>query len=679
MVMDQLHIPIMSGLSRYKDGSLIGTGNIVVYCLKVLFLSPILGIALGLLTVICLRFPDRRVNKTDIVIQIAISISCAYLSFYIGEGVLHLSGVLTCVSAGIVLAVLAPPLILEPETFYDTWELIGWIANTLIFLVAGLMIGNMNFTPTSYDFAVILIVYLLLLLTRSLVTMLLFPLLRSLGYGLTVNEAIFNVWGGLRGAMVIALTFVFTESAREKNLYTTPEEGDKAFFIIGCATGLNLLINGTSTCFVLEKLGLIEIKRSDVMQHYARKRIQDEVKSTVKRINDLRSFHHLQFAIDENVWSSNNLRDTEIKKRRASLNHFFEDSGALSGEEKTVRRQSRLSAYNLHLFNEVDEGGKDNLVNSLPAVDAFPMGLGVQLELQNMRQGLLSTNVPRVSVRYNNDLVDITSMRKSESSEVSNPRTNVSVDASIVSDLHMKNLRKTFLEIIRSYYWRLMEDGYLPRKNIAFTVLLYSIEFAMEHSGSSLRDWDIIENFLSIYSSPLLMDVARVMDYIISSVSFGKIQTHFQDTLEWSISDTQIYVLTSFVRAHENAQDIIPESIIDGSEETPEKRRMLLESHQVIESAEAMLSTLDDNIITYHMTKQATDIILRVQENTIELLQMEGILCELEAEEAIEEVHDHSREMKRSLVSASLSSLKQGHRGNMDNSPARTMEIEISA
>ena len=109
----------LNSLAKTKDETFMGVGNVTSYCFQIIFLSPLLGIGMGLITVVCLKFANKRVLESDTVVQIAVTICCAYLSFYVGEGVFYLSGVLCCVSSGVVIAALSPVLILEHKTFFD--------------------------------------------------------------------------------------------------------------------------------------------------------------------------------------------------------------------------------------------------------------------------------------------------------------------------------------------------------------------------------------------------------------------------------------------------------------------------------------------------------------------------------------------------------------------------------
>ena len=56
-----------------------------------------------------------------------------------------------------------------------------------MFLLGGILIGFIEINPTGQEFASIIIVYLLVHAVRLATVILLFPLLSSLGYGLSLQ------------------------------------------------------------------------------------------------------------------------------------------------------------------------------------------------------------------------------------------------------------------------------------------------------------------------------------------------------------------------------------------------------------------------------------------------------------------------------------------------------------
>ena len=73
----------------------------IIYLIRVIFISPALGVAIAFATLLGLNLANRRLNTDDVTIQVALTLCCAYLSFFIAEDIVKVSGVLSCVFAGI--------------------------------------------------------------------------------------------------------------------------------------------------------------------------------------------------------------------------------------------------------------------------------------------------------------------------------------------------------------------------------------------------------------------------------------------------------------------------------------------------------------------------------------------------------------------------------------------------
>lgn len=125
-------------------------------------------------------------------------------------------------SGGAMLAWLAPPIILSQESmvfslfashrmrfFYfaffrclqhNVWGMIEWVLNTLIFLLAGLIIGFHCLQDlVALDWLYLFVFYAILMLIRFFIIFLFLPLIGRIGHKCTVKEAIFMSWAGLRG------------------------------------------------------------------------------------------------------------------------------------------------------------------------------------------------------------------------------------------------------------------------------------------------------------------------------------------------------------------------------------------------------------------------------------------------------------------------------------------------
>ncbi len=136
----------------------------------------------------------------DPVSRAVATISCAYLAFAVAESLLHVSGVMAVLVAGLVLG-----RDREPESFvHRLWEFNAWVANALVFLLMGVTITTDMFTER---WLAMLIGIAGVIIARAIGIFTFVPLLSR---ALPVEpvhrpDQAIMFWGGLRGAVTLAL------------------------------------------------------------------------------------------------------------------------------------------------------------------------------------------------------------------------------------------------------------------------------------------------------------------------------------------------------------------------------------------------------------------------------------------------------------------------------------------
>lgn len=197
----------------------------------------------------------------DAMIEITVLIAAAYITFYVAEHFFHVSGVLGVVTLGLVMAGVGKTRI-SPEVshfLHEFWELAAFIANTLIFLIVGVVIANQA-KVTVNNLVLLLLVYIGVHIARALMIAVLYPFMRKAGYGLSVKNSYVLWWGALRGAIALALALII--SAEE----TIPQEiRDQFLFLTAGLVTLTLLVNATTIKALLNKLGLMKVAPAKLM------------------------------------------------------------------------------------------------------------------------------------------------------------------------------------------------------------------------------------------------------------------------------------------------------------------------------------------------------------------------------------------------------------------------------
>ena len=171
------------------------------------------------------------------------------------------------------------PLILDQNAMSSVWGAIEWMGNTLLFLLAGLIIGNRAVIPTrAEDFGYVILMYLLVMIVRVIMVVGFYPILSKRGIKINYREAIFLSFAGLRGGVALALVLLLENSARKGLINATPEDGHRMAFLVGGVTALTLIINAIFAGPLLVHLELVTSKTEDqlIYLQYVRKRLRNK-------------------------------------------------------------------------------------------------------------------------------------------------------------------------------------------------------------------------------------------------------------------------------------------------------------------------------------------------------------------------------------------------------------------
>ena len=223
---------------------------------------------------------DRIYN--DPLVEISISIVCAYLAYFLAEHLLHVSGVVAVVTLALLFAGPGRTRIsVEVAQFlHHFWEISAYIANTLIFLLVGLIIALRISEGMLAWWWVLGLLYVGVFVIRAAAIALFMPLLGKVGVPINRQKAMVLTWGGLRGAVSLALALTV---ANQPGL---PEEvGDQVLFLAAGIVLLSIAINGTSMGSLLARLGLNRLppaKQATVAS--ARRRIAEQLSQQMEAL-----------------------------------------------------------------------------------------------------------------------------------------------------------------------------------------------------------------------------------------------------------------------------------------------------------------------------------------------------------------------------------------------------------
>ena len=173
----------------------------------------------------------------DHLVELALSTVAAYGSFLIAHD-FHASGVLSTLTAGILIGNFGLPRAYSDKGrafIMDFWEFMAFIANSIIFFLIGVREASQNLWSA---LAVIVIAVIVVTLGRALAIYPLSLLFHKSKLRIEMKHQHVLFWGGLRGALALALALGLPEGIPFREQIITAAFGVVAFSIF--AQGLTM-------------------------------------------------------------------------------------------------------------------------------------------------------------------------------------------------------------------------------------------------------------------------------------------------------------------------------------------------------------------------------------------------------------------------------------------------------
>jgi len=272
LVNDGTAIVAFSLMLQALQGTTLTAPTVVTFFLRMTLIALVEGLILGTIAVLCIRACSKKLHETDAMLQLMALITVAYMTFFLAENSFQTSGIVGLVVCGVVVAKTSWLTFVSEELIKGVWEALEFIANTVIFMLAGLLFGKAVFTRSQYigiaDVGWLLLLYVVLTIFRAVMIGVLWVPMNALGHKLTPQDGIVMTWSGLRGAVSLAMAIIM-----DNHPAISTQMGSRIIFHVGGMAMLTMFINATTCGPLLAYLGMTaeeeaeKMKQARIRQH----------------------------------------------------------------------------------------------------------------------------------------------------------------------------------------------------------------------------------------------------------------------------------------------------------------------------------------------------------------------------------------------------------------------------
>lgn len=591
--------------------------GIGMFCQKALG-GTAAGLFFGMALLGCLALLNRRFSREENVVQVSTIIGVAYLNYYVSDYIWATSGVIATVSAGITVKLIGRAMVNDFKLLEDFLTIVEHILNTILFTLGGavwgavIAAGERGGVFGAREWGYLILLYVLLHVIRVVQFVVCYPITVRIGLKTNWQETAFQIYGGLRGAVGIALAIAldnkvaFITGGNDE----TPDEihTQQAFAFIGGIAFLTLVINGTTAGPLLRRLGLADStearKRIVQAYHY---RIRSTLIDEMVLLLAQNRFREVNFAlVKHHVAPLADLTKTQLMQ-------------AVEKYKATVPAEEYSPPFLLHVLPYVldDDTGSSMMANAK------------ETEEQLIRDHERAERNARIAQRAK--------LRKHRSKRYSASNLHFMMNEDLLSAIELRIL---FVSILKAAYDSQIENGELDDSHFLAVMLNQSLEIALDtvSKGGHLKDWE----YLNLIESPF------------SKISKG-FKEGFKDLgmtqrvsskrghlgLKSSVENMLIERSVSFMAAHKAAQAAFSLELQDADSELNEAAKVVLEeSNRECNLAEKALKEFDLKTRQLAVSHKFCKILLTKSIHNVEKLVTIGLLKESEAEHFVEQIEE---------------------------------------
>ncbi|WP_160000229.1 cation:proton antiporter [Roseomonas sp. 18066] len=194
--------------------------------------------------------------------EVTLTLALPYVAYILCDEVFGFSGVVAAAAAGLTVSAVGPSTF-RPQSWQflqDIWAQLSFWASSMVFILASMLVPRLMLGMEQHDLLLIGVTILAATVARAAVLFGVMPLLLvlRLSQRVPIPFKVTMLWGGLRGAITLALALAVTENG------AVPSQVQQ--FVAIVATGYvlsTLLVNGTTLRFLVHWLKLDRLSPAD--------------------------------------------------------------------------------------------------------------------------------------------------------------------------------------------------------------------------------------------------------------------------------------------------------------------------------------------------------------------------------------------------------------------------------
>jgi len=610
-----------------------GPSQIIGFLFQSTLGAGLLGATIGGLFYLWLRAASDKLNHLSPLIQISLTLLCAYWSFIVAEGFFHISGVLSTVAAAFVLAHNMWPVVVERRSMQETWHVIEIVGNTMVFFLAGVLTGSSMMQSSFVDYLWTVLMYIIMIMLRFVMLLILRPFLNLVGERVSFADICVMTWGGLRGMVGLALGILVRQDRAKGQL--SIKDGNQILFLVSGIAALTLVVNATTSPSLCKFLGITQASEArKVLLWNVARRAETHVWQVLNEVSmDKRQVVMTGFVKEAIAKIVEEIKHDLPNVRRGSNFSTKATASTSQGCNMSCPTRSNPSDRSGALPNAAIDswrhswvGGRRRAEGHISWLHPKPEDPNIQalwFRFEEKRKELLLTGATVEIFQYGKQL-DL--MRKVLPAMPADPQ-------------QLKVVREVFLQAVRTSYWEQLQRGRFLVGSSEPAILLNSVNLAKDKCCTGLEDWTSLEHEVIVDEDDPSWMSSTAINFSDPSSRFSLLGWIRRHVSEWGIRRhfsrqmRAVQIIDAFIEAHRKAQTQICEYWgADTSVDSAEEIFVVIESQIEIYQAAIARSKIKKTVQVMVNTMWRVHFLAEEYRNFVITAHESGILQAKEAE-----------------------------------------------